>query len=359
MNVLRFDLLPLAVTIPLLMGVALVLYVRRRRRAAAALGDPALVRRLAGMDLRALPRRRIALMLAAALALGVAAADPRWGADARAEATGPRDVVLVLDASNSMRVEDTSPNRLERQRAAALRIADALQADRIGLVVFAGESAVLSPPTLDRGATRMLIEAVHPEIAVQTGTATGAGIRAAASLLAVGPPHPGGRVMILISDGEPIDPEVEEPAALEAARRAARLGIRIHALGVGTARGGPVPDVDPETGRRLGHKTDPFTGATAISRLDETTLRALARQTRGSYHHLDDSGAVDALLARLGGPTGGPGPREGGPPAPRYAWPVALALLALGLDSLGERRGRSGARRRTGTEAGEQSGAGS
>jgi Ca-activated chloride channel homolog len=337
MTIFRTELLPLIVLVPALMGLACALYVRRRRRASARLGDRRLVRRLIGVDLDAFPRRRVLLMLTAALALGIAAADPRWGTAADAGTTEPRDVVIVLDASNSMLVEDVRPNRLERQRVAARRLAEGLRDERVGVVVFAGTAAVLAPLTLDHTAVAGYIDAVDPEMAVQTGSAMGAGIRAGSTLLAASPAGSGNRILILVSDGEPMDPDVEAAAAIQAARQAGSLGVTIHTLSVGTAGGGPVPHIDPATRQQDGHKTDPATGVTAISRLEEAMLRQIARQTGGTYRRLGDAGTVETLLAELGTGAGPGGTRED---APRYAWLVGFVLLVLGVDVLAERRAR-------------------
>jgi Ca-activated chloride channel homolog len=347
--IFRLDLLPLALLVPALMALACALYVRRRRRAAAALGSRPLVSRIAGLDLHAVPWRRISLLVLAALALGLAAADPRWGtAQDTAQVTG-RHVVLVLDASNSMLVEDVAPNRLAQQRAAAHRLLRALANDRVGVIVFAGQASVLTPPTLDHAAVEMFIDAVRPEIAVQTGTAIGAGVRQATSLLAVAPEGRERRIVVLLSDGEPLEPEEQRQAARAAGQQAARLGVTVHTVGIGTARGGPVPDIDPRTGRQEGFKRDPFTGQIAISALDAELLREIARATRGSYHALTDPRALDALLARLGtGASPAAATPVGADAAPRYAWFVAVALLLLLADAGLERRARRGSSARAG-----------
>lgn len=321
----------LAPLLPALMALAVALYVRRRRRVAGALGEPPLVRRLVGEDLNRVPWLRAALTLGAALALGLAAAEPSAPAAAAATAAG-RDVVLVLDVSNSMRVEDVPPNRLERQREAAHRLLRALRNDRVGLVVFAGQASVLAPPTRDHGAVAMLIDAAHPEIALQTGSAIGGGLRQAAGLLAATADRPGGRVAVLISDGEPQGEAAD--AAFAAARRAAGLGVTVHTLGVGTARGGPVPDIDPRTGARTGYKRDPADGRIAISALDDALLRQIARETGGTYHHLDEPAVIDALLVQLG--AGEPADRDAAPVGrvPRYIWLVVLALALIAADAV-------------------------
>jgi Ca-activated chloride channel homolog len=330
MSGVRPELLPLALLVPTLVALGCALWVRRRRRVVAALGGPAAARRLLGEDLAHTPRRRLALVLAAALALGVAALDPRWGTDAGARGGG--DVVLVLDVSNSMLVEDAAPSRLELQRQAAHRLVRALPDARIGVVVFAGRASVLAPPTLDHRAVAMYIDAARPEIAVQTGSAIDAALRQATALLAGEPGRPGSRSAVLLSDGELITAAEERPVLADAARRAAALGITLHTLGIGSPAGGPVPAVDPESGARMGVRTDPLTGEPAVSRLDESTLREIAGAAGGRYHRLRGAADVDALAARLARDPGGTA--RGAAGAPRYAWLVALALLCLAAEAV-------------------------
>jgi Ca-activated chloride channel homolog len=328
------------VAIPALMLLACALFVRRRRRAAAVLGGRHVDGGRSGADLHAIPWPRLTLVVLAAAALGIAAADPRWGAGDPAAATADRDVILVLDVSNSMRVEDVAPNRLELQRRAAERLVAARSRDRIGLVVFAGEASVLAPPTRDHPAIHMLLAAANPEIARQTGSAPAAGLRQALALLAGAPA--GGRVIVLISDGEPVDEAVQRDAALEAAARAAGMGVVINTLGAGTPAGGPVPDIDFETGARRGWKRDPETGAIAISRLHAEVLREIAEATGGEYRELATAGAIEHVVRRIDDAI----PREvretGGEGAPRYAWFVLAALALMGAERVVDRRGRAG-----------------
>lgn len=335
---IRTVLLLAAVLLPLLMTAACAGYVRRRRRVGAALGDRRLVQQITGRDLHAVPWGRLATMLLAAAALGAALLEARRDADSPSPAGG-RDVVLVLDASNSMRVRDVEPDRLERQRLLARSIVRALPDDRIGVVVFAGEASVLTPPTRDHGAVEMYIDAVAPAVAVQGGSAIGAGLRQAASLLAGGERRGAAPVVVLLSDGESPDPAAERDAARVAARRAADLGITVHTLGIGTERGGPVPDLDPATGRAVGYKQDPLTGETAHSALDTEMLRRVAREGGGAHHDLRDAGALDTLLDRLrAGAPAESGTSGSGGPAPRYGWFVALALALIAADAARERR---------------------
>jgi len=333
----RTFLVSLALLLPVLMAVACALWVRRRRTVGARLGERRLVGRMTGHDLHAVPWRRIAPILLASVLCGLTLAffSAAHGAAAH---VGSRDIVLVLDASNSMRVEDVAPNRLEQQRLLARRMLRELADDRVGVVVFAGQASVLTPPTRDHAAVEMFIDAVRPEIAVQTGTAIGAGLRQASSLLAASPQGRGARLAVLVSDGEPLDPDVERDAGIAAARRAASLGVVVHTIAIGTERGGPVPDIDPNTGRRLGFKTDPFTGQTAVSALDAPMLREIARQTRGSFHHLSDAAALAAALDAVRGADPADSAPPGDDPLRPAMWLIAGALLLIAGDAVAERR---------------------
>lgn len=325
-------LLHLIALLPVLVLVGVLLWWRRRREVAEALGDPALVRRLAGTDLRAFPRRRAALLLPAAALLGVAAAGPRWGTARGAPNATQGDVVLVLDASNSMLAEDVPPSRLEREREAARVLVDRL-GGRVGLVAFGGSGQVLSPLTSDAPALHLYLDALSPDIVNQSGTSLYSALRHALELL--GPAGPGGSPgsIVLVSDGEALDPPRMVDLSVE---EAVRRGVPVHTVGIGTAAGAPVPDVDDLSGRRIGFKREPD-GSVATSRLDEATLRRIAQATGGTYTAATDARSLATLAAAAG--RGGRATRARGESLPdnRYAWPLALALLLVAVDALAER----------------------
>jgi Ca-activated chloride channel homolog len=323
----------------LLLALAMWLYVRRRRRVAAAFGDPDLLARLLGTDLRRPPWRRLSLVLAAGAALAVALADPRWGSGAEAGMTAGGPVVLVIDVSNSMLVDDADPSRLAWARAAAARLTCELGNAPVGIVVFAGRAYALTPPTRDAAAVDLYLDALDTRMVTQTGSALAGAVRQAAGLLLAGEAE--GGAMVVISDGNTNESAEDIEESVQLARRA---GIPVFALGVGTARGGPVPDLDPVTGERLGFKREPA-GELVVSRLDERLLTVLASGTGGAYLAAGEAAPgrmADLVRTRRGGR--GPG----GPEAPtRYAWFAGVALLLL----LAEGATAGGAARRQGREA--------
>lgn len=334
MSFARPSLLLLAVLLPLLVAAGFFLYVRRRRRAAQAWAETALLARLGGVGLDRIPWLRAVCVVVAASLLGIAAAGPGWGREDPRAPAAARDVVLVLDASNSMLAADVEPNRLEQERAAARALVQALAADRIGLVVFAGRGYILSPLTTDHRAVRLQIDALGPSIVAQGGSSLEAALRQALSLLVAAR---GEGTIVLISDGEALD---EREAVLETAERAARAGVAIHTVAVGTPSGAPVPDVDAVTGVQRGFKREPD-GRVAVSRADPELLQGIAARTRGSFHTFPEGGSLTRLVAAVratagrGGSQGGPAGRAG-----RAAWFVGAALLLLAVDAVLDRRAR-------------------
>lgn len=325
----RPDLLWLAVLLPVLAAVFVLLYARRRRRVANALGDSALLERLGGRGLAAFPWLRLLLIVPAAASLGFAALGPRWGTRTEPTESRSANVVLTMDISKSMLAPDISPDRLERARLLARRIVREMRTDRIGLVVFAGRAYVLSPLTTDHGALDLYLDALDPQIVSQGGSSLAAALTQAADLARGRVETGGDRAVVLVSDGEALE---EADAVRNAAERAARAGVRVFTVGVGTDAGSPIPDYDA-AGRSQGYKRDE-NGEIVISRLDTGLLRDVARATNGAYFDLSDAGAAGALirdLRELQQSTSASAQRA--TQREQYAWFVALALLLLALDA--------------------------
>jgi Ca-activated chloride channel homolog len=317
-------LLHLVALFPALLLAALVLRWRRRRQVAAALGDPALLARLGGAGLGAFPALRTALLLPAGALLGVAAAGPLRGPPPASEGGG--DVVLVLDASNSMLVEDVAPSRLERQRSLARELVDGLGGGRVGLVAFGGTATVLAPLTTDAGALHLYLDALSPELVDQGGSSLSSALRHGLALLE------GPGALVLVSDGEALEPPEVTAGALD---EVARRRVPVHTVGVGTRAGGPVPHHDPLTGERRGFKREPD-GREALSRLEPESLRGIAERTGGTYR-TDPGSAGAAELASLAGRAGA---APGAPAGNRYRWPLAAAIVLIALDAVVGRRRR-------------------
>jgi Ca-activated chloride channel family protein len=297
---------------------------------ARVLGTPDLLARLGAGELDRLPIARFPLLLLAAAALGFAAAGPRWGLETVEERTSAADLVVAIDVSKSMLARDVAPSRLERARVLARRILRELPGDRIGLVAFAGQAYVLSPLTVDHGALQLYLDALDPEIVSRGGSSLASAIRQAADL-ARGREDAGRGTVVLVTDGEALE---EESGVLAAADRAARLGITIHAVGVGTPEGSPIPEWTDVEGEVGAYKRGPD-GEIVVSALGEGLLERVAEAAGGRYVRLGQAGSTDALLRtlqrldRMAGETD-----ERVREKARYAWFVLVALVLLVLDGM-------------------------
>ncbi|MGK7311373.1 MAG: VWA domain-containing protein [Candidatus Longimicrobiales bacterium M2_2A_002] len=329
------DLLWLAVALPAGAAVALWLRVRRRRRVARALGEVALLERLGAGALARTPWARATLLVGAALALGLAAAGPRWGLESVEEETASASLVLALDVSKSMLARDVAPNRLERQRVVARRVLRELPGDRIGMVAFAGRAYVLAPMTVDHSALQLYLDALDPEIVSQGGSSLASAIRQATDL-ARGRDETQRGSVVLITDGEELE---DEDAVLDAAERAADAGIVVHTVGVGGTEGAPIPEAGPGT-RVESYKRGPD-GEIVITRLNESLLERVADIAGGRYVRLGGAGASDAVLRTLQGLERAEGAAEQRVrQKERYAWFALLALALLLADGVVAARGR-------------------
>ena len=223
----------------------------------------------------------------------VALANPQFGTRTRTAEVKSTEVLIALDISESMLTEDVRPSRLDRAQNFLLDLLDALDGERVGLILFAGQAYVQVPLTSDYGAVKLLVRAANPSQAPTQGTNFAAAVALARRLLAPDPEEasaPVRRVVVLVSDGEN-----HEPSAEEALRDAHAAGLTLHAVGVGTAEGGLVP---ARGGGRNAYKRGPG-GEPVESRFDGESLRALAEAGGGRYYDLNvDAFGVAGAVAR-------------------------------------------------------------
>ena len=260
-------LLLLVPLIPLLYGVLRALRSRRVR----AFGDPQLVEALLPSWSRSKGWVRISLLSLALAFFLLGLARPQTGAKLAERRTKGAEIIVALDVSNSMLARDYTPNRLERAKLSIARLTDKLQDDRIGLVVFAGTSFVQLPVTTDYVSAKMFLNSIDTGSIPVQGTAIGDAIRLCIKSFSAQSEK--SRVIVVISDGENHE---DDPVA--AAAQAAELGIKVYTIGVGSPDGQPIP---MEDGELLRDKD----GEIVVTRLDEATLRDVARAGGGAYIH--------------------------------------------------------------------------
>jgi len=230
------------------------------------------------------------------------------------------DIVLAVDVSRSMLAEDIRPNRLEKAKLEMQDLVEKAKGDRIGVLAFAGEAFVQVPLTLDRNAAKIFLKTLSTEAIPEQGTMIGEAIRGAMSMF-----HDdtgAGKAVILLTDGED---QGSDP--LEAAKEAAKKGIRVYAIGFGTQQGEMIP---VRQGSGVSFKRD-LKGKTVISKLDEKTLQEIANITKGAYYRSQKGNLeIDRIYSDIRGlerkETGTGWVTE---PDPIYFYPLLLAVLFL------------------------------
>jgi len=264
------------------------------------------------------------LWLVAAGATIVAAARPQWGTRLEPITRQGVDVVIAIDTSLSMAAEDAPPSRLEQALQSASLLIDQLAGDRVGLVSFAGRATMLCPLTVDQAAVKLFLSTVDVESIPVPGTALSDALKVAVRAFGTDPSSGRSRVIVLFTDGEDHEGEIEDAVGL-----LKDAGITVYAVGLGTNRGAPIPLKDIE-GRITGYKKD---GEDRIvtTRLDETALEELALETDGFYARSASSGIEVEEIARA---LAGMDATEFGTTLrvryeERYQIPLALALAAL------------------------------
>jgi Ca-activated chloride channel family protein len=244
-----------------------------KKNARQKMGDAALVGLLVPNTSHRKPAIKLALYLLAFTLLVVGLANPQLGSKLEEAKREGVDIIVAIDVSNSMRAEDIAPNRLERTKLAIEKLIGKLHNDRIGLIVFAGEAFVQLPITSDYAAAKLFSSTISNELVPTQGTAIGAAIHEAESALDKDDSKQ--KALIIITDGEN-----HEDDALEAVKGIAEKGVTVHAVGMGSVKGGPIPIY--RNGIRSGYRTD-REGNTVVSRLNQEMLQQLATAGNGLY----------------------------------------------------------------------------
>ena len=268
-----------------------------RRRALRRLGNPVLIARMSAAT--SVPRKvaRAALLCLAVGLMGMALARPQAGGRAHLEKQRGIDIIVALDFSKSMLAKDIYPSRLERAKRELERLMDRLSGDRVGLVAFAGETLTY-PPTTDYDAVKLFWRDLSPSDMPVGGTAIGRALMSGIDMLSRLRQSGGAtrdQVILLLTDGEDTESE-----PLEAADQAAKLAIKVFAVGIGSRSGELVPELG-EDEQAAGYIKDKD-GKYVTSRLDEDMLSKIAAKTGGGYLRADAQHfGVEAIEAALAG----------------------------------------------------------
>jgi Ca-activated chloride channel family protein len=260
-----------ALTLPLVLAVLAVVIARLRRSQWQAFAAdrlrPILIKRRS-------PITRwisFSLLLLACISLVIALTRPHEKAGTREEKILSRNVLIALDLSRSMRVQDVKPDRLSRAKIAIYELLEELPNERVGIIGFAGSSYVYAPLTVDHAAVRQTVEQIDENWAPLGGSNLKEAVELAIDTLKkTGQKQ---NALVIFSDGEKHDDSLDDIAS-----EAKLAGVNILAIGIGTENGDYVPNADFPGNRMVDE-----TGQPVISRLQPEVLRNLAEATNGKY----------------------------------------------------------------------------
>jgi Ca-activated chloride channel homolog len=278
---------------------------------------------------------RYALVMLAVALLIVVIARPQRGFDLEEVRQNGLDIVVAVDTSKSMLATDIAPNRLGRAKLAALELMQSAKADRLGLVSFAGDAFLACPLTIDDTAFLQSVQALDVNSIPQGGTALASAIKTAMGTFKENGNH---RALVILTDGEDND-----EGALEAAQNAAKNGLKIFTIGIGSAEGTLVQIPDGNGGSDYIRDEK---GQVVKTKLNEALLQQIATAAGGFYLPLRGANTMDTLYERGLAPL--PKSESYEKLVRRYheqfQWPLAAALVLLIAEVLLPER-RSPARR--------------
>lgn len=277
-------LIALLVIVPL---AALFFFVLTwKDKATKSLGDTSLINQLTKNYSNKKYQLKFVLLLVCTVFIILAGANLRRPLSGSKEDTAGIDIMIALDVSKSMWAEDVKPSRLDAAKQLINNLIDALNNNRIGLVIFAGRAFLQMPLTTDLSIAKLYVSNASPDAVPVQGTVVSDALQLCANSLDT--KEKKFKAVVLISDGED-----HNPHSTRILKQLADEGVVINTIGVGTAEGAPIKEPGASD-----YKTD-NNGQTVISKLNEQELQAIAQQTGGNYYHLDDAAKTTAEVAQL------------------------------------------------------------
>ena len=270
---------------------------------------------------------RSSLVITGITFLILAFAGPKIGTEVREVKRQGVDMLIALDLSASMNAEDVKPSRLEKAKFEINRLIERLKGDRVGLIVFTGESYLQSPMTLDYSALKLFLDIADtdqmPSSATDFNSAMETALTAFQSLDEN--TTDAAKVLLIISDGE--DHGQNYDVALQ---NLINENILVYTLGIGTDAGTTIPIYDSNSRDLIGYKRD-RSGKVVTTALQSDVLREIANNGNGIYYAIErGNDGIDAFLARVDELEKGEfSSQEYADYKNQYQWMGALALLCV------------------------------
>jgi Ca-activated chloride channel family protein len=298
-----------------------------RRRKLRRFGRPDVVEALMPEASRYKPAIKIVLEVLALAALVIVLARPRAGQKEQEARVDGIEVMIAFDVSNSMLASSSDDpagiSRLDRSRLVLEKLIDRLHNDKVGLVIFAGDAKTQLPLTTDFYSAKMYLNELQPGMIANQGTDISMAIDMAMNgFSADEDTH---KAIILITDSED-----HEGEAIETAKLAKENGIQVNVVGVGSAKGAPIP----MSGRSGDYLRD-MQGNVVTTTINEELGKQLAEAAGGVYVNAAASSALEDLESKLDSLEKSEFNRisytAGAEQFPTFAW---LALILLVVDVL-------------------------
>ena len=224
-----------------------------------------------------------ALRIAALSLIIIALARPRSSTDVEKRDTEGIDIVFAMDVSTSMLARDFTPDRISAAKDIAIEFISQRPSDRMGIVVFAGESYTQCPLTTDRATLINLMKEVQTDL-IEDGTAIGNGLATAvARMMDSDAPS---RVVILLTDGVNNRGEIAPQTAAEIAKT---YGVRVYTIGVGANGTAPYPVMTPWGVEVRNMQVE----------IDEELLKTVAETTGGRYFRATDNTKLAEIYSEI------------------------------------------------------------
>lgn len=238
------------------------------------------------------PPIKITLQMIALALIIIAFARPWGGVKDEKTVKEGIEVVIAVDASNSMLASATADEKgIDRMRQAKLvleKLINRLDNDRVGLIVYAGDAYTLIPVTSDYVSAKMFLNSIDPSQVDNQGTDITAAIDMAAKSFSEDKKI--GKAIILITDAEDLE---DQQSVMDAAKTAARNGIQLDVVGLGSTTAVPIPL------KNGGYLINPETGEPVRTALNEDLATEIAQAGKGIYVNASNNDALNELDKQL------------------------------------------------------------
>ena len=232
---------------------------------------------------------KLVVLAMAVVCFCIALVNPKVGTKLETVTREGVDIVFAIDVSKSMLAEDVAPNRLKKAQQLTAQIINNLVSDRVGIIAYAGKAVPQLPITTDYAAAKMFLQNMNTDMLSSQGTAIDEAIQLSRTYF--NDAEQTNRVLVIISDGED-----HKDLNLDVAKAAAKEGIKIFTIGVGSEKGGPIPL--KRNGVVMRYKKNQK-GETVITKLNLNTLTAIAEEADGLFIQGQNTKQVTEKIAEI------------------------------------------------------------